>query len=66
MYAALEDAGADYSEVARRGNGMNAMMKMMEATGTPPFAPPFLKAARHRYSISRPYGNGRNSPSEWF
>ena len=41
---ALEDAGADYSDVARSGNGMNAMMKMMEAKGTPPFAPPFLKA----------------------
>jgi glutathione S-transferase len=42
---ALEDAGADYSDVARTGNGMGAMMKMMEARkGTPPFAPPFLKA----------------------
>jgi len=42
---ALEDAGVDYSDVARAGNGMNAMMKMMEARkGTPPFAPPFLKA----------------------
>ena len=28
---ALEDAGADYSDVARGGNGMTAMMKMMEA-----------------------------------
>jgi glutathione S-transferase len=42
---ALEDAGADYSDVARSGNGMSAMMKMMEGRkGTPPFAPPFLKA----------------------
>ena len=42
---ALEDAGADYDDVARRGNGMGAMMKMMEmGKGTPPFAPPFLKA----------------------
>ena len=42
---ALEDAGADYDDAARRGNGMSAMMKMMEAgKGTPPFAPPFLKA----------------------
>ena len=42
---ALEDAGADYTDVARRGNGMAAMMKMTEAKkGTPPFAPPFLKA----------------------
>src|SRR5882757_5485978 len=41
---ALEDASADYDDVARRGNGMSAMMKMMEAgKGTPPFAPPFLK-----------------------
>jgi len=42
---ALEDAGADYDDVARRGNGMGTMMKMMEMDkGTPPFAPPFLKA----------------------
>src|SRR5437588_1199887 len=42
---ALEDAGAAYDDVARHGHGMNAMMKMMEAgKGTPPFAPPFLKA----------------------
>jgi glutathione S-transferase len=42
---ALEDAGAGYDDVARHGNGMNAMMKMMEGPkGTPPFAPPFLKA----------------------
>jgi len=43
---ALEDAGAAYSDVARSGNGMGAMMKMMEAKGTPPFAPPFLKAGK--------------------
>jgi glutathione S-transferase len=44
---ALEDAGVDYIDVARRGkSGMAAMMKMMEARGTPPFAPPFLKAGR--------------------
>jgi glutathione S-transferase len=42
---ALEDAGADYADVARSGSGMATMMKMMEAKkGTPPFAPPFLKA----------------------
>ena len=42
---ALEEAGAAYTDVARDGNGMGAMMKMMEArTGMPPFAPPFLKA----------------------
>jgi glutathione S-transferase len=42
---ALEEAGAAYTDVARGGNGMSAMMKMMEASkGTPPFAPPFLKA----------------------
>ncbi len=43
---ALEEAGAAYSDVARSGNGMGAMMKMMEAEGTPPFAPPFLKAGK--------------------
>jgi glutathione S-transferase len=44
---ALEDCGADYADVARGGRGMAAMMKMLEAgSGTPPFAPPFLKAGR--------------------
>jgi glutathione S-transferase len=43
---ALEDCGADYADVARGERGM-AMMKMMQArTGTPPFAPPFLKAGK--------------------
>src|SRR5579862_1799330 len=42
---ALEEAGADYVDVARRN--MGAMMKMLNArNGTPPFAPPFLKAGR--------------------
>ena len=43
-----EDAGADYADVARGGErGVAAMMKMMQARrGTPPFAPPFLKAGR--------------------
>jgi glutathione S-transferase len=44
---ALEDAAADYADVARGERGMAAMMKMMEArSGTPPFAPPFLKAGK--------------------
>jgi glutathione S-transferase len=44
---ALEEAGADYVDVARGGRGMAAMMKMMEARSrTPPFAPPFLKAGQ--------------------
>jgi glutathione S-transferase len=43
---ALEEAGADYADVARE-RGRGAMMKMMEAhSGTPPFVPPFLKAGR--------------------
>jgi glutathione S-transferase len=42
---ALEDAGADYDDVARGPGGTGAMMKVMEMRkGTPPFAPPFLKA----------------------
>lgn len=45
---ALEEAGAGYTDVARHGNGMGAMMKLMETgKGTPPFAPPFLKAGKH-------------------
>jgi glutathione S-transferase len=44
---ALEEAGAEYADVARGGHGMAAMMKMMEGdSGTPPFAPPFLKAGK--------------------
>ena len=44
---ALEEAGADYTDVARGGNGMAAMTRMMEVgKGTPPFAPPFLKAGK--------------------
>src|ERR1700738_4767981 len=44
---ALEEAGADYADVARSGHGMAAMTGMMEArSGTPPFAPPFLKAGK--------------------
>src|SRR5580692_6976352 len=43
---ALEEAGADYVDVARGAPGTAAMMKMMEAKTTPPFAPPFLKAGK--------------------
>ncbi len=42
---ALEEAGADYIDVARGKAGMGAMTKMLDASrGLPPFAPPFLKA----------------------
>jgi glutathione S-transferase len=42
---ALEEAACDYADVAReRGTGV--MMKMMQAGGNPPFAPPFLKAGK--------------------
>jgi glutathione S-transferase len=45
---ALEDAGADYVDVARRRNGVTAMMKFIEdqRAARPPFAPPFLKAGK--------------------
>jgi glutathione S-transferase len=44
---ALEEAGADYADVARSERGVAAMMRMMEPRGgTPPFAPPFLKAGK--------------------
>jgi len=43
---ALEEAGAGYIDVARK-RGVPAMMRMMDAGhGTPPFAPPFLKAGK--------------------
>jgi glutathione S-transferase len=46
---ALEEAGADYVDVARRGKaGMRAMTKLMESTrnARAPFAPPFLRAGK--------------------
>jgi glutathione S-transferase len=44
---ALEDAGADYIDVARtKRGGMSAMTRFLETRSVehPPFAPPFLKA----------------------
>ena len=47
---ALEEAGADYVDVARRRGkrGVPAMMKLLDGTRIerPPFAPPFLKAGK--------------------
>src|SRR5258706_15890422 len=45
---ALEDAGADYVEVAREPRGMAAMSNFMEdrAVKHSPFAPLFLKAGK--------------------
>jgi glutathione S-transferase len=46
---ALEEAGADYVDVARKpgkGGGISAIMRFLDGTRVqhPPFAPPFLKA----------------------
>ncbi|GAA3850231.1 glutathione S-transferase family protein [[Pseudomonas] carboxydohydrogena] len=43
---ALEEAGADYVDAARRAGGEQRMMAMMNSRrcDPPPFAPPFLKA----------------------
>lgn len=45
---ALEDAGANYDDVARRPKGIPAMMRLLESRSIeyPPFAPPFLKAGK--------------------
>lgn len=45
---ALEEVAAGYTDVARGPRGSRAMTKMMDAhdNGTPPFAPPFLKAGK--------------------
>jgi glutathione S-transferase len=42
---ALEEAGAEYIDMARRPDGTRAMMRLMRETKGPmrPFAPPFLK-----------------------
>lgn len=45
---ALEEAGAPYVDVARRGKGEDRMIELMSRgrMATPPFAPPFLKAGK--------------------
>jgi glutathione S-transferase len=46
---ALEEAGADYVDVARKGkSGVAAMMKIIDdrRSARPPFAPPILKAGK--------------------
>jgi glutathione S-transferase len=47
---ALEEAGADYLDVARRAgkNGTPAMLQLLDGArvARPPFAPPFLKAGK--------------------
>jgi glutathione S-transferase len=49
---ALEDAGADYIDIAlvseKKGGGVPALMRWLEAPDVmrPPYAPPFLKAGR--------------------
>jgi glutathione S-transferase len=44
---ALEDAGADYDDVARGDGGMEQMLAIMRGDEKrPPYAPPFLKAGR--------------------
>ena len=45
---ALEDADADYVDVARRRGGTAAMMQFLEdgQAARPPYAPPFLKVGR--------------------
>ena len=45
---ALEEAGADYVDVARGKGGVERMMRVMAGArmARPPFAPPFLKAGR--------------------
>jgi glutathione S-transferase len=43
---ALEEAGADYIDVAREAGGESKMLRLLDGTEVehPPFAPPFLKA----------------------
>ena len=45
---ALEEAGADYVDVARGKNGVAKMQKMIDGKGVkhPPYAPPFLKVGK--------------------
>jgi glutathione S-transferase len=43
---ALEEAGADYVDVAREADGEGAMLRLLDGADVehPPFAPPYLKA----------------------
>jgi glutathione S-transferase len=41
---ALEEAGAEYVDVARGPAGTKALMQLLEGASPPPFAPPFLRA----------------------
>jgi glutathione S-transferase len=45
---ALEEAGADYIDVARRRGGEDKLMRLMQGgrLDHPPYAPPFLKAGK--------------------
>jgi glutathione S-transferase len=45
---ALEEAEADYVDVARRGAGMDAMLRLLDGARVerPPFAPPYLRAGK--------------------
>ena len=50
---ALEEAGASYTDVARRPGGESAMLRLLDgktvdskSVSRPPFAPPFLKAGK--------------------
>ena len=42
----LEEAGANYIDIAREKGGVGKMMRLMESAKTPPYAPPFLKAGK--------------------
>ncbi|HWM47914.1 MAG TPA: glutathione S-transferase [Xanthobacteraceae bacterium] len=43
---ALEEAGADYLDVARGRSGTDKLIRLMGRGEAPPFAPPFLKAGK--------------------
>lgn len=40
---ALEEAGADYADIAREDDGIDKMLTLMEKGAHPSFAPPFLR-----------------------
>ena len=43
---ALEEADADYVDIARSKGGVDKMLRLMKNAPTPPYAPPFLKAGK--------------------
>ena len=61
----LEDAGAEYKDIARHGNGMSQMSNMLESEDllALPFAPPFLKVLPRHEAHASSHTSNASHPS---